>query len=111
MLQINSQKTSKKQSSLRLYKDIPSKSLVSFEKPTENILQDKVETHLTSTDKIDTVDKLRQVPSEYYQQSGPLLPVGDRQSPENLQHKDLTHLLSFHTWCLISKGVSALNKF
>ena len=56
--QINSQNTSRKQTLSRLHENIPSKSLVSLVKPAENILQDNMQTLLTSTETRDTLDTL-----------------------------------------------------
>ena len=58
---------SQKQTLVRMKEDIPSKLLVSFTKPAENTLQEKVQAQFTSMIDIDTADTLRQVLSEYYQ--------------------------------------------
>ena len=62
-----------KQTLTQLQDDILFKSLVSFTNPVENTLQDKLQTQLMSKTRIDTVDTLQEIISEYYQQSGPLM--------------------------------------
>ena len=44
-------------------------------KQANNILQSKLQTQLTNKDTIDTLQK---IPTEYYQQSGPLVPLNSQ---------------------------------
>ena len=51
------------------------RNFIEFTKPAENTLQDKMQMQLTGTSNIDEVETLREIPLEYSQQSGLLVPI------------------------------------
>ena len=90
--------------------ETPSKSLTSLLKPAKNTLQDKLQTQL-STSKIYTLNTIQKTPSEYYQHSGPIIPLNilHRQIPH--QHEEGVAIENIQSkYCALIQFVNTCNK-